>query len=80
MHPALLCTPKHMSTVSSQNSSINAKFKTPQHKNSHEEMNVLHWRQILLHVKVQYMRPYAYTYESPKGSCVDVWLAKEFGP
>lgn len=40
-------THKHISAVLSRNNSFNAKFKTPQHSNSHNEINVLHWRQIL---------------------------------
>lgn len=53
---------------------------TPQHSNRHTEINVLHWRQILLHVKVQCIRQYVYAYESLKGFRIDNWLAKDFVP
>lgn len=79
MHCVLL-TPINTITVSSQNNPFNAKFKTPQYNNSHIEMNVLHWRQILLHVKVQYIHQYVYVYESLKEFCLDDWLLKDFVP
>lgn len=54
----LTCTHKQTSTVSSQSSLFNATFQTLPHNNRHSKMNVLHWRQILLHVKVQCIRQY----------------------